>query len=673
MKLSILLSRVGIRARVFGGFTLILGFLIALATFVLIEAGTIDGAVRDLLISADGDAEMSQARIDLMETNAAVEHFIRTGNVGDRNAARKALDRLAQNLGDIDGKFGALPAIASGRAALRDSASAHRAAFDAVATAVERLRSAVVKTDALGSAVGLQAGGIAVAIANLPEGQRAFHTLRLPIAVDMVRIATMTYTRGLAPRYAEEARTSLRYAAGVVADAEPEAAAIGGRLGRLTAMVSRSLADGATVVDETVKAAGELRTAEADLAKASATIDAETDRTKQRFSEARAERGARTSAAVTDTRRLIVTVTALALLVGGALAWAIGASVSGPIIRMTARMKSLAAGDLAEAIPGGDHRDEIGDMAHAVEVFRENAVSRSTLREQARAQEASRTERQARVERQIKTFRSSVGTVLAAVGTSMNELERTATSLSNVANNASTQATSAAAASEQAAHNVSGVASSTEELSKSVEEIRRQVSQTNTMVVEATGMAGRTNTEVAALAEAARKIGDVIGLIQAIAAQTNLLALNATIEAARAGDAGRGFAVVAAEVKNLASQTARATEEIGGQVSGIQSSTRQAVEAIGKIASTMEEINQFTAVIASTVEEQTAATREISRNVAQVSTSTGTVANNFSSVTVAISEASRSAKDVLGATASLGDAARRLQESVDSFLTEVAA
>jgi len=673
MRLSILLSYVGIRARVFGAFTLFFGFLIVVAIFVFGEVGVIDGAVHDLLTSADADADMSQARIALMGTNAAVEHFIRTGNLNDRDAARSAFDRLAQRLADIDGKFGTLPAIVSGRAALGDATKARRAAIDAVAAAAERLRVAVIKIDTLGAAIGLEAGGVAVAIANLPEGQRALYTLRVPIVVDMVRVATMSYTRSLAPRVAADTRGALRVATSALEEARAEAAAFGGRLGQLTTLVSRSLADEATAVDEAVKAADELRTAEADYAKTSATIDAETDRIEQWLNEARAERAARTSAAVTDTYRLIVAVAAFALVVGAALAWAIGASVSGPITRITARMKSLAAGDLAEAIPGGDHRDEIGDMAHAVEVFRENAAARSALQEEARAQETSRTERQARVERQIKSFRSSVGSVLAAVGTSMNELERTATSLSNIASDAATQATSATAASERAADNVSGVASSAEELGASVEEIRRQVSQTNTMVVEATDMAGRTNTEVSALAEAARKIGDVIGLIQAIAAQTNLLALNATIEAARAGEAGRGFAVVAAEVKNLASQTAKATEEIGGQVTGIQISTRQAVEAIGKIASTMEEINRFTAVIAHTVEEQTTATHQISRNIAQVSTSTDTVANNISSVTVAIAEAGHSASDVLGATTSLGDAARRLQESIDNFLTEVAA
>jgi methyl-accepting chemotaxis protein len=193
------------------------------------------------------------------------------------------------------------------------------------------------------------------------------------------------------------------------------------------------------------------------------------------------------------------------------------------------------------------------------------------------------------------------------------------------------------------------------------------------VVVEAAGMAERTNSQIGSLASAAQRIGDVVGLIQAIAAQTNLLALNATIEAARAGEAGRGFAVVASEVKSLAGQTAKATEEISAQVTGIQASTRDAVEAIGQIAGTVEEIKRFTAVIAATVEEQGSATGEIARNVGFAAERTGTVASNISTVTAAIGEASVSAKDVLAATGELGDAARRLQGSVDTFLTDVAA
>ena len=363
---------------------------------------------------------------------------------------------------------------------------------------------------------------------------------------------------------------------------------------------------------------------------------------------------------------------ALILVLGGVTVW-IARGIAGPLAQLRVAMLDLAKNRPISVKLDTGRRDEIGEMARAVDVFRENAAVRATLEDKTRGEEAARAERQAKVDRLIGEFRGSVGTVLTAVDASMKKLESTASSLQTVAADASGQATSAKGASEQAAGNVQGVAAASEELGTSVAEIGRQVEKANSVVKEATTMATKTNTEVAALADAARKIGDVIGLIQAIAAQTNLLALNATIEAARAGEAGKGFAVVASEVKGLASQTAKATEEISAQVAGIQSSTQQAVDAIGQIAMVMDEINQFTSAIASTIEEQIATTGEITRNVNLAAEGTGAVAGNISMVTNAIGAATRSADDVLGATGELKGAAQRLQGAVDGFLREVAA
>jgi methyl-accepting chemotaxis protein len=369
----------------------------------------------------------------------------------------------------------------------------------------------------------------------------------------------------------------------------------------------------------------------------------------------------------------VAAATAAIVVIGAALAFWMAHRIAQPLGALHDALRGLADRGEFSGTLDLSRSDEIGAMARAFDVLRENAAARAAFEDKARADAAQRSEKQGRADKLIAEFRSSVGTVLTAVDTSMRKLDTTASSLTNVAGEASTQAAAATSASEQAAANVQSVASATEELGSSVAEIGRQVMQANTVVTDATAMANRTNEQVAALAAAAQKIGDVVDLIKAIAEQTNLLALNATIEAARAGEAGKGFAVVASEVKSLANQTAKATEEIGGQVAGIQSSTKDAVDAIGKIAATMGEINRFTSVIAATVEEQTAATREISRNVTLASEGTTTVADNVATVTMAIGEASRSAKDVQTASGELAQAARKLQSSVDRFVGEVAA
>lgn len=362
----------------------------------------------------------------------------------------------------------------------------------------------------------------------------------------------------------------------------------------------------------------------------------------------------------------------LVVVLGGLVFW-IAKGIARPLGKLRTAMLDLADNrDISEGLDVSRH-DEIGEMARAVEVFRDNAAKRAELEAKDRAEQAARTARQTRVDELIARFRESIGTVLSAVGACTDNLNTTATTLSGVAGEATTQAASASATSEQAAGNVQGVASAAEELGSSIEEINRQVSQANTMVVEATTMTGRTNQKVAELSDAAQKIGDVVDLIKAIAGQTNLLALNATIEAARAGEAGRGFAVVASEVKSLAGQTAKATEEIGAQVAGIQGSTREAVDAIKQIAMTMDEITRFTSTMAATVEQQAAATREISRSVALAADGTTTVARSIVTVNAAIAEASRSAAGVLESTAELRETGGQMRQSVDDFLTAVAA
>jgi methyl-accepting chemotaxis protein len=364
---------------------------------------------------------------------------------------------------------------------------------------------------------------------------------------------------------------------------------------------------------------------------------------------------------------------AIALLVT-ALAAAIGRSIVRPVQRITAAMSRLAAGDRTMAVAGGERKDEIGAMARAVRVFKDNAIEMEHLRaEQEAAERRAAEEKKAIMEKLAGEFDSRVGTIVKTVASAATEMQSTAASMSATAEEASRQSTAAAAASDEASTNVQTVASASEELSASISEIGRQVLRASNISGKAVSEAQRTDGLVKGLAEAAQKIGAVTSLINEIASQTNLLALNATIEAARAGEAGKGFAVVASEVKSLAHQTAKATEEIGAQIAEMQQATGGTVEAIGSIGATIGQINEIATTIAAAVEEQGAATHEISRNVHQAAVGTQEVSRNIAGVNQAASDTGAAAAQVLASARELSTQAEQLRGHVDEFLAAVRA
>jgi methyl-accepting chemotaxis protein len=361
------------------------------------------------------------------------------------------------------------------------------------------------------------------------------------------------------------------------------------------------------------------------------------------------------------------------LVVAIGMGWLLTAGIAGPITRMTEVMKRLAAGDKSVEIAGVGRKDEIGAMADAVQVFKDTAIAADRLAaEQAEAQ-AVRERRAQKLEELTRTFEAKVGNLVQSLSSAATEMEATAQSMSSTAEQTNHQAMTVAGASEQASSNVQTVATATEELASSVQEIGRQVTQSSKIAEKAVEEAQRTDATVQTLASGAQRIGEVVGLINDIASQTNLLALNATIEAARAGDAGKGFAVVASEVKSLANQTAKATDEIAGQITQIQEATKGAVVAIQSISTTISEINQIAATIASAVEEQTSATQEIARNVQQAAKGTQEVSGNIVGVKQAAADTGAAASQVLGSAGALSRHSHELSQEVNSFLAAVKA
>jgi methyl-accepting chemotaxis protein len=380
-------------------------------------------------------------------------------------------------------------------------------------------------------------------------------------------------------------------------------------------------------------------------------------------------------AAVASSRLAMIIASSVGLLAGLVLAVGFAYSLSRPIARLAKSMLELADGDFGIVLPGLARKDEVGLVARAVERFKVLAEQRA--RDEAEAtinqDQVVAERRRADMNRIADGFQAVVGEIVKTVSTTSSELESSAGVLTGTAERGKELATTVARASEEASSNVQSVASATEQLSSSVNEISRQVQESARMANEAVNQARGTTERVSELSRAATRIGDVVELINTIAGQTNLLALNATIEAARAGEAGRGFAVVASEVKALAEQTAKATGEIGLQISGIQTATQESVSAIRDISGTIERLAEVSSTIASAVEEQGAATQEISRNVQHASHGTKEVSANITDLQRGASETGTASSRVLSAAQLLSGDSLRLKLEVEKFLSTVRA
>jgi methyl-accepting chemotaxis protein len=375
-----------------------------------------------------------------------------------------------------------------------------------------------------------------------------------------------------------------------------------------------------------------------------------------------------------EASTILISAGGIGLLLGvGLLVMIALKGVVKPIGDMTGSMSKLASGDLAVEVNGTDRGDEVGALARALQVFKDNAIEARRLGELAEIENQAKMKRAQRLDELTKTFQASSSELVRSLSAAASEMEATSSSMSATAEETNQQAVVVASAAEQTSANVQTVAASTEELASSVGEISRQVGESARIAEAAVDEAKKADAIVQSLAQSAHKIGDVVSLIADIAAQTNLLALNATIEAARAGEAGRGFAVVASEVKELASQTSKATSDISNQIAEIQTATEEAVSAIRGIGGTIDTINKITYTVAAAVEEQGAATNEIARNVQQAAQGTQQVTMNIEQVKEAAGTTGAASAQVLAAAQELARHSANLGGEVNSFLTNVQA
>ncbi|MFN4283622.1 MAG: methyl-accepting chemotaxis protein [Alphaproteobacteria bacterium] len=662
-----------IRAKILAGFFLVLALLIAVAAVGLI-------GVRQLSATFDHYAAQAAETVDLfdiqndmtvLQRNAA--QFIIAGDPTTGKTAREEIAHLTAQM-TATSQSAPNPSRRDAVAKLRDELAAFGANFEkAIDMRTEREALLLERIGPLGEkaqkgmedfiqqamAVNAQEE---VAYAAVTQGNLL--NIRLNVISFLAKPNSELADRidALFERFAEDADAAMRRIE------NPR------RLGLLNAVLRDMEGYRAAFSDAVVKTMDLESMLNSTMANGAARISAELER----LADAQgADMAAVEAASRADSRETLLLTAVLsggALLIGLAIAFLLGRGIAKPVVSMTAAMSELARGDLSVEVPARGRADEIGEMAGAVQVFKESMQETERMRAEQEALKAqAETDKRATMERLADEFEASIRGVVDGVSSAATELQATAQSMSATAEQTNAQAAAVAATSEQASANVQTVATASEELASSIGEIGRQVTESVNIATQAVSEAERTNRQVQGLAEAAQKIGDVVKLINDIAGQTNLLALNATIEAARAGDAGKGFAVVATEVKSLATQTAKATEEISAKIAEMQAATESSVTAIGAIGGTIVRINEIATTIASAVEQQGAATAEIANNAQQVSHGTREVSSNIVNVTQAASETGAAAEQMLSSAGELAKQGETLRAKVDVFVSRVRA
>lgn len=665
------LSNLRVKTKVWIGFGLVLGLLTVISVVGFLSLWNADSGFENYRDLAEASNEVGQVQAQMLMARTHAKDFIISGATEDSQAVQSRVSQMSRYIDSTQ-----MMIVSRERDALleemRSDIMSYVDHFDDVVTLQHQRDEIVREASAVGPQIVDALTTIMTSAEEAGDAEAVFFAGTMLRSVLLARVSATMYL-------ATSSETAYQNMQNDLAQAIDDAAPL---IASLQDPGRRSLAEQASTATRRYQevlvslhdVVGERNSIIAGpMAAIGQQVADAVDGVKMSIKSEQDRLGTTADASIGNALTTVGLSAIVAMAVGFIAAWTIGTGVANPIQAMTSAMRKLASGDKSVAIPATDQSDEVGDMAKAVQIFKESMIKADTLAEEAAREQKVRDQRAAKVDSLTREFDATIGSLLQTVASSSGQMQATARSLSGAADKATQDAGACASAAEQAGGNVRTVAAAAEELAASIQEIGQQVSRSTQIASSAVEEADTSNTMVAKLADAAGRIGEVVELITTIAAQTNLLALNATIEAARAGEAGKGFAVVANEVKTLATQTAKATEDIRAQVTSIQDATSSTVDSIRGISSRIQDLNEIATTVASAVEEQDSATQEIARNVQQAAQGATEITGHIAGVTTSAYDTNRAASDVEAVSSDLSAKSEELKTFVQRFLDDVKA